>query len=109
MVAEVAEHLPDAFTSGTGRAQMAQCPDDLRGSPGLVAQPMTVLLELHRRPGVIGPISRIEDILEMRGGVVEVDELDAVREHAAEECPVVARPVGNLDPLEELAPHRSSG
>ena len=44
----------------------------------------------------------------MLGGVVEVDELDAVREHATEECPVVARPVGNLDPLEvrTLARHR---
>ena len=75
---------------------------------GLVAQQMTILLELRRRLGVVGPIGRIEGALEMLGGVEEVDKLDALGKHAAQKRPVVLRPVGNLDQLQvrTLAQHR---
>ena len=73
-----------------------------------VAQPMTVLLELRRRLGIIGPIGRIEGTVELLGGVEEVDELNPLGKHAAEEGPVVLRPVGNLDQFQvrALAQHR---
>ena len=55
---------------------------------------MAILLELRYCLGVIGSIGRIEGIAEMLRGVEEVDELDALGQHAAEERPVVLRSVG---------------
>ena len=94
IVAEVAQDLRDTFALGMLRTQMAQCPNHLRDTVVVVAQQMAILLELRHRLGVMGSIGRIEGIAEMLRGVEEVDELDALGQHATEERPVVVRSVG---------------
>lgn len=58
---------------------------------------------LAQREGVVEvaravlAVAGIKGVFELLGGVVEVDELDARGQLGAEERPVVARPVGELD------------
>jgi hypothetical protein len=91
VAAKVSKLCGEFLLSRVGVSEMAECSDDFLDALLFITQEVAVLLELGLRPRAVLPIGRIEGTLQMVTGMIEIDDLQAVRERSTEVTPVVLR------------------
>ena len=84
--------LRDSLSARMFRTQIHQRPNDAVDPVTPLARHMVKLLEVCRGPAGIGPAGGVEGVLELLGGVVEVDEVYPFGQRAGRKRPGALRP-----------------